>query len=160
MKIDKMSLKKKKILLLYVQTYQKKKEVPYMEMSCDNDQKWKESPFMECHVTMNKNGAYISNEMQLQNHSLAFIHKNESLLSTTSILCRSPMAYNTTATLDKLSCTNYVDFGKRQERFGQFSWSKNDSNFLDIKLKVFKREDKNWLWKILFGLYIMLLESF
>ena len=24
-----------------------------------------------------------------------------------------------------------------------FSWSKNDSNYLDIKLKVFKREDKN-----------------
>ena len=53
------------------------------------------------------------------------------------------MAYNTTETLDKLACTDYVDFGKCQDRFGQFSWSKNDSNYLDIKLKVFKREDKN-----------------
>ena len=53
------------------------------------------------------------------------------------------MAINTTATLSKLSCTDYVDFGKCQERFGRFSWTKNDSNYLDIKLKVFKREDKN-----------------
>ena len=53
------------------------------------------------------------------------------------------MAYNTTETLDKLACTDYVDFGKCQDRFGRFSWSKNDSNYLDIKLKVFKREDKN-----------------
>ena len=53
------------------------------------------------------------------------------------------MAYNTTETLDKLTCTDYVDFGKWQDRFGRFSWTKNDSNYLDIKLKVFKREDKN-----------------
>ena len=36
-----------------------------------------------------------------------------------------------------------MDFGKCQDRFGRFFWSKNDSNYLDIKLKVFKREDKN-----------------
>ena len=53
------------------------------------------------------------------------------------------MAYNTTASLDKLTCTDCVDFGKCQDRFGRFSWSKNDSNYLDVKLKVFKREDKN-----------------
>ena len=55
----------------------------------------------------------------------------------------SEIAYNTTATLDKLACTDYVSFGKCQERFGRFSWTKNDSNYLDIKLKVFKRVDKN-----------------
>ena len=53
------------------------------------------------------------------------------------------MAYNTTETLDKLACTDYVDFGKCQCRFGRFSWSKNDWNYLEIKLKVIKREDKN-----------------
>ena len=53
------------------------------------------------------------------------------------------MAYNTTACLDKLTCTDYVDIGKSSDRFGRFSWTKNDSNYLDIKLKVFKREDKN-----------------
>ena len=36
-----------------------------------------------------------------------------------------------------------MDFGKSLDRFGQFFWTKNDSNYLDIKLKVFKREDKN-----------------
>ena len=94
-------------------------------MSRDNDQ----------------NYACISNEMQPQNHSLTFIHKKKSLLSATSILSRSPMAYNTTASLDKLTCTDYVDFGKNQDRFGRFSWSRNDSNYLDVKLKVFKKGD-------------------
>ena len=52
------------------------------------------------------------------------------------------MAHNTTAALDKLTCTNYVNFGKSLDRFGRISWSKNDSNYLDNKIKVFKREDK------------------
>ena len=53
------------------------------------------------------------------------------------------MAYNTTETLNKLAFTDYVDFGKCQDRFGRIFWSKNDSNYLEIKLKVFRREDKN-----------------
>ena len=53
------------------------------------------------------------------------------------------MAYNTTTSLVKLTCTDYVDFGKSSDRFGRFSWTKNDSTYLDIKLKVFKREDKS-----------------
>ena len=36
-----------------------------------------------------------------------------------------------------------MDNGKCQKRFGQFFWIKNDSNYLDIKLKVFKRAEKN-----------------
>ena len=51
------------------------------------------------------------------------------------------MPYNTTVSLDKLTCTDYVDFGKGQDRFGRFSWSKNDSSDLDVKLKVFKEDD-------------------
>ena len=43
--------------------------------------------------------------------------------------------------MDKLTCSNYVDFGKCQDRFGQVSWSTNDSNYLDAKLKVFKNVD-------------------
>ena len=69
--------------------------------------------------------------------------KFNSLLSATSILSRSALAYNITETLDKLACTDYGDFGKCQDRFGRFSWSKNDSNYLEIKIKLFKREDKN-----------------
>ena len=51
------------------------------------------------------------------------------------------MAYNTTATLDKLACTDYVDFGKCKDRFGRISWSKNSFDYLDVKLKVFKRDE-------------------
>ena len=96
------------------------------------------------HKTMTKKDAYLSKEMQLQNPSLTFFHKNKSLLQATSILSRSPMAYNTTASLVKLTCTDYVDFGKCQDRFGQFSWSKNDSNYLDVKHKIFKKDDKKY----------------
>ena len=49
------------------------------------------------------------------------------------------MAYNTSASLDKLTCIDYVDFGKSLDRFGRFSWT----NYLDNKIKVFKRADKN-----------------
>ena len=52
------------------------------------------------------------------------------------------MTYNTTASLDKLTCTDYVEFGKCQDRFRQFFWSKNDSNYLEVKLKVFRKDDK------------------
>ena len=38
---------KNKMLLLFIQTYQKRKEFPYMEMSRDNIQKKRESPYME-----------------------------------------------------------------------------------------------------------------
>ena len=79
--------------------------------------------------------------MQLQSLSSTFLHKNKSLLPATSILSRSPMAYNTTASLDKLTCTDYLDFGKGQDRFRRLSWSKNDSNYLDVKLKLFKKDD-------------------
>ena len=52
------------------------------------------------------------------------------------------MAYNSTASLDKLTCTDYVEFGNCQDSFGQFSWSKNYSNYLDVKLKIFKKDGK------------------
>ena len=115
---------KNKLLLLFVETYQKRKEVPYMEMSRNIYQRH----------------AYISNEM-LQNPSLTLIFKSKSIPSATSIPFRSSTAYNTTASLDKLTCTDYVDFGKCQDRFGLFFWSKSDSNYLDVKLKLFKKCD-------------------
>ena len=38
---------KKKIFLLFVQSYEKKKELPFLEMSRDNVQKRGEPPYME-----------------------------------------------------------------------------------------------------------------
>ena len=52
------------------------------------------------------------------------------------------MAYSITASLDKPTCTDYVAFGNCQDRFGHFSWRKNDSNYLDVKLKVFRKNNK------------------
>ena len=52
------------------------------------------------------------------------------------------MAYNTSASLDKLTCTDYVDYGNCQDRFRPFSWSETDSNYLDVKFKVFRKDDK------------------
>ena len=51
------------------------------------------------------------------------------------------MTYNTTATLDKLACTDYVNFGRRQDRIGQASLSKNYFDYLELKLKVFKKDE-------------------
>ena len=51
------------------------------------------------------------------------------------------MAYNTTATFDKVACNDYVDFGKCQDRFGQTSWSQNSFDYSEVKLKVFKKSE-------------------
>ena len=48
------------------------------------------------------------------------------------------MTYNTTATLNILNCT---DFGKCQHRFGRISWSKISFEYLDVKLKVFEKDE-------------------
>ena len=61
------------------------------------------------------------------------------LPSATSIISRSPMAHNTTS-LDKLNCSNFMDFDKCQDRFGWVIWPENDSNYLDVKLIVFKKK--------------------
>ena len=45
-----------------------------MERSRDNNQKRKESPYMELLRNNNQKDAYIGNEKQLKNHSLTFIH--------------------------------------------------------------------------------------
>ena len=43
--------------------------------------------------------------------------------------------------MEQFTCTDYVDFRKCQNRYEPFSWSKTDSNYLDIKMKVFKKSD-------------------
>ena len=134
---------KNKILLLFVQTYQKKgKKFLIWKYHLTKSKEGKNLLIWKSHVTMTKRNAYINNETQLRNLSLTFFHKNKSLLSATSILSSSPMAYNTTVSLDKLACTDYVDFSKCQDRLGGFSWSKNDSNYLDVKFKVFSKDEK------------------
>ena len=110
-------------------------------MSRDRDRKGKIFQVWKFHLTMTKIGAYKSNSSLLLNLCIPLIVRNESLLSATTVLPPSPVAYITTASLDKLNCTDYVDFGNCQDSFGQFSWSKFDSKILDIELKVFNRDN-------------------
>ena len=112
-----------------------------MEMSRDINRKRKESPYMEKPRDKDQRSCIFKYRIAAPNRSLTFIHKNKSLPSATSILLRSPMAYNTTAFLNKLTCTDYVDFGKCQDRFRQFSWSKIDFNYLVVEVKVFEKDD-------------------
>ena len=91
--------------------------------------------------------AYKSNSFYLVKLSLSLNVRDSSLFSATSVLSPSPMAYNTTASLDKLTCTKYVDFKNCQNRFGRFAWSKK-FNYLEIKLKVFKRDENRDFWLV------------
>ena len=50
------------------------------------------------------------------------------------------MAYNTTASLDRLTCIECAGFGKGQHGFG-FLLNQNNSNYLDKNLKAFKKND-------------------
>ena len=129
---------KRQALILVVQCYQKRKEVQKCHVIMTK--KGKRFHIWKYHVPLTSTKAATYSSQIIVQFSFSKIN---SLLSATTILSRSPMAYNTTETLDKLTCTDYVDFGKCRDRFGRISWSKNDSNYLDIKLKVFKREDKN-----------------
>ena len=66
------------------------------------------------HVTLTHTKAVTYSSYILVQLSFSKIN---SLLSATTILSRSSMAYNTTASLEKLTCTDYVDFGMSQDRF-------------------------------------------
>ena len=100
----------------------------YYYISCKPTKTKKTFHIWKCPVTKTKKDAGISNEFQLQNPSLSFNHKKRTSFSYRHSIFRSPMAYKTTASLYKLTCTDYMDFGKCQDQFALFSWSKKDSN--------------------------------
>ena len=98
----------------------------------------------KCHVTRTIKVAYISNEKQLQNHSSIFILKNQ-------LACFS-YQHSVSFTHDLQHYCFLGQTGLHQlcglwqvsrQIWTFFFWSKNVSNYLDIKLKVFMREDKN-----------------
>ena len=99
-----------------------------MEMSRDTDQKRRKKSINWQHL----------------NHSSTSIFKNKSLVSATSILSRQqiPFAYNMTVSLKKLIWTKYVEVGNFQDRFRQFSSSKNDSHHLDFEVKIQRKMTK------------------
>ena len=94
----------------------------------------------KCNVTRTKKDVHASNEMHPK--SIFNFHlQKQSIRFSYQLFILFPLTYNTTATLDKLTCTNYVDSGICQDRFGQFFWSKSGSIYLDVKLKVIKKDD-------------------
>ena len=99
---------------------------------------------METSLNNKKKEALIGNVLLLQNLSLTFNFKNKQIVSFSyhcfSVLSpqAKPMADNVTASMEKLSCTDYVDLVKSEARFGQFSVSKDDSEKLDVLLKLLK----------------------
>ena len=68
--------------------------------------------------------------------------KLTSLCSTLGIPAQrpNPIADNTTVSFENVTCTDLVDFGKCQDEFELGFWSEDNSNFLDMKLKVFKKD--------------------
>ena len=75
---------KNKILLPFVQTYQKTKQVPYIEMSVENAQKRKESLYMDKSRDNNQKRCVYKRRNAARSHSLFFFHKRKSLRSATS----------------------------------------------------------------------------
>ena len=51
------------------------------------------------------------------------------------------MAYNTTDPLEKLTYGSFVGLQKCNDKFGKFSWFKTDSHYLEVNLKLFKKDD-------------------
>ena len=109
-------------------------------MSRDNDQKKEVFPYKE---VSRDTDACKSSDLKFSNHCSTFILKNQLASFSYQHSISFTHGLQHYKTLNKLACTDYVDFGKSQDRFGRFFWSKNDSNYLVIKLKVFKGEDKN-----------------
>ena len=75
--------------------------------------------------------------------------QNRTLSPATIVPYQQPklMAHNTTASLDNMNCTKYVDFATCQIAIGHNCLSKNDSNYLDVKFEVLKRDDnRNFAW--------------
>ena len=119
-----------------------------MDMTRDNDRKRKDYPYMERSRDNDQRRCVNIKRIAAANFFFNFHTQKKLLLPAISILSRLPMAYNLTASLDDLTCTDYVDFGRSQDRFGQFSWSKSDSNYLDVKIKVSRKmatKSSEWL---------------
>ena len=80
-----------------------------------------------------------SNKIRLQNPSLLFFHKKQIISFSYQLSISFTNGLQHYRFLGK---TNFYEvFGKYQDRIGRFSWSKNDSNYLDVKHKVFKKDD-------------------
>ena len=73
-------------------------------------------------VIFTEKETHRGNKCNIRSNSLCFVLKITSLLLATSTLSQRPNSkvYKTTASLDKLTCTRFVELAKCQPRFGCF----------------------------------------
>ena len=93
-----------------------------------------------CHVTMTKNDAYISDKKQLRNHSLTFSHESNFQLPAFFSFTDGLQHHRN---LGQANLHRLCGFYQVSSQIWTVFLVQNDSNYLDIKLKVFKSEDKN-----------------
>ena len=98
-----------------------------MEVTRDNDRRWKKSPYMESLRDIAEKRS-VEKQHFLIPRSFFNFHCQNSFTYFTYQSAILPIAYNTTASLAMLSCTKFKDFRKCQEKFGQFSRSKETAN--------------------------------
>ena len=137
------NLKKKK-LLVFVQTYQKKArgsiygnvtwQWPKKErMFLYGNVTWQRRERLRIKVAISSSKNILQTSFTKINHFFRYQHS----ISITHGL--QHYCFWGQANLYRLC--DYGDFGNFQDLFGWISWSKIDSKYLDVKLKVFKRED-------------------
>ena len=70
---------------------------------------------------------------------------DHSCLTQSSLLTRtsSEMESAMNATLSKSLSTDFVDFGKHQDKFRLFSWSKNEKNYLEVRFRALRKNIAN-----------------
>ena len=79
--------------------------------------------------------------MQLQNHSLTFFQKKKIFSFGYQLSISFTHGLQHYCFLGQANLYRLCTIWQRSARFGLFSWSKTDSNYLDVKLKLFNKDD-------------------
>ena len=92
-------------------------------MLLDKDQKRKESPCLEKSNNSDPEKTYKNTNLKLQDFFLHILSQKQTLPLAICVLSREPepIVYITSAFLEEVSFTDYVDSGKRQHRFRHIS---------------------------------------
>ena len=126
------------------------------EISLDNVQQGKESQYRRTSPDMNhkrkknhgendRNRRVYKHKLQPQSHCSIISHKKITSFSYQhSIPTTKTHGSQLCWLLGQANFNDYVDFANCRDRFGQFSLLKIDSKSLELKLKVFKEDDKKF----------------
>ena len=87
-------------------------------------------------------GGYKSSDLHFSNHCSTFILNIQPASSSYQHSVSFSYGLQHYWNLGQTRLNRLCGLWQVSDRFGRFSRTENDSNYLDIKLKVFKREDK------------------